>query len=92
MKAGDSVTKGQVLAAVDSPALTNRLQQEQAELERLKGVLEEKVGCQKAKPDPQSHFRAGKSGAFSSTARRPPSTALHCQKPHQSNRLRGSTG
>ncbi|MEI5637615.1 efflux RND transporter periplasmic adaptor subunit [Pseudoalteromonas sp. UG3-2] len=42
VKAGDSVTKGQVLATVDSPALTNRLQQEQAELERLKGVLEGK--------------------------------------------------
>ncbi|WP_440056794.1 efflux RND transporter periplasmic adaptor subunit (plasmid) [Pseudoalteromonas sp. T1lg65] len=37
VKAGDTVTKGQLLAKVDSPTLNNRLQQEQAELERLDG-------------------------------------------------------
>ncbi len=35
VQAGDKVTKGQVLAEIDSPELTNRLQQEQATLESL---------------------------------------------------------
>lgn len=42
VKAGDSVTQGEVLATVKSPTLTNRLQQEEAELQRLSGELEGK--------------------------------------------------
>ncbi|PCK31348.1 efflux RND transporter periplasmic adaptor subunit [Pseudoalteromonas piscicida] len=42
VKAGDSVDKGQTLATVKSPTLTNRLQQEEAELQRLNGELEGK--------------------------------------------------
>ncbi|MEJ6473236.1 efflux RND transporter periplasmic adaptor subunit [Pseudoalteromonas piscicida] len=42
VKAGDSVGKGQILATVKSPTLTNRLQQEEAELQRLNGELEGK--------------------------------------------------
>ncbi|MEQ2354557.1 efflux RND transporter periplasmic adaptor subunit [Pseudoalteromonas piscicida] len=42
VKAGDSVTQGEVLATVKSPTLTNQLQQEEAELQRLSGELEGK--------------------------------------------------
>ncbi|WP_115720280.1 efflux RND transporter periplasmic adaptor subunit [Gallaecimonas mangrovi] len=37
IKAGDSVKKGQVLATVKSPTLTNQLKQEQANLARMQG-------------------------------------------------------
>ena len=39
VKAGEEVVKGQVVAVVDSPTLANELQQQQAELARLKGDL-----------------------------------------------------
>ena len=38
--AGDSVTKGQVVASVDSPELTNELQQEESSLQKLKMELD----------------------------------------------------
>lgn len=40
--AGDSVTKDQILASIDSPELTNELQQEQANLQRLNIELDRK--------------------------------------------------
>ncbi|WP_341502445.1 HlyD family efflux transporter periplasmic adaptor subunit [Gallaecimonas sp. GXIMD4217] len=40
IKAGDAVKQGQLLAEIDSPALTSSLKQEQANLARLKGELE----------------------------------------------------
>ncbi|MDC8832159.1 efflux RND transporter periplasmic adaptor subunit [Alteromonas gilva] len=42
VRAGDSVVKGQVIAAVDSPELQNKLQQERSELARLEGELSRK--------------------------------------------------
>lgn len=38
--AGDTVTKGQVLASIDSPELTNQLKQEQSALQRLQMELD----------------------------------------------------
>ncbi|WP_299071639.1 HlyD family efflux transporter periplasmic adaptor subunit [uncultured Paraglaciecola sp.] len=38
--AGDTVTKGQVLATIDSPELTNQLKQEQSALQRLQMELD----------------------------------------------------
>lgn len=40
--AGDSVTQNQVLASIDSPELTNELQQEEASLQRLQIELDRK--------------------------------------------------
>lgn len=40
--AGDSVEKGQILASIESPELTNELQQEQANLQRLNIELDRK--------------------------------------------------
>ncbi len=39
VKAGDSVIRGQIVATVDSPELTNLLKQETSEMERLEGEL-----------------------------------------------------
>lgn len=39
VQAGDSVSRGQLLATIDSPTLTNLLAQQQAELGRLEGEL-----------------------------------------------------
>lgn len=42
VRAGDSVSKGQQIARVDSPQLQNQLQQERSELARLEGELARK--------------------------------------------------
>jgi len=48
--AGDTVKKGQVLAVIDSPGLTNKLQQEQNQLQSMQTDLgRERIDAQKAK-------------------------------------------
>lgn len=49
VKAGDIVSKGQALLTIDSPTLTNQLQQEKSILNRLKSELEkQKLSSKKA--------------------------------------------